>query len=76
MPVSTACKQFSVDLFDPVDLIHGWDILEDGIFYRLFCLCEIGLWERHLSPLLLQTQPCHFTTSWAEASACTFASMV
>ena len=30
----------SVDLFDPVDLIHVWDILDDGIFHRLLCLCE------------------------------------
>ena len=43
LPVSTACKQFSVDMFDPVDLIHGWDILDDGIFHSLLCLSESGL---------------------------------
>ena len=29
MPVSTACKALSIDLFEPVDLIHGHDILDD-----------------------------------------------
>ena len=43
MPVSTACQQFSVDLLEPVDLIHGWDILDDGVFHHLLCLCESGL---------------------------------
>ena len=52
MPVSTACKSFSVDLhmFDPVDLIHGWDILDDEVFHRLICLCERASWVRHLLP--------------------------
>ena len=43
MPVSTACKRFSVDLLDPVDLIHGWDILDDDVFHSLIRLCESGL---------------------------------
>ena len=43
MPVSTACKRFSVDMFDPVDLIHGWDILDDDVFHSLLCLGESGL---------------------------------
>ena len=43
MPVSTACRQFSIDMFEPVDLIHGWDILDDDVFHQLLCLCESGL---------------------------------
>ena len=43
MPVSTACRQFSIDMFEPVDLIHGWDILNDDVFHQLLCLCESGL---------------------------------
>ena len=43
MPVGTACKQFSVDMFEPVDLSHGWDILDDDTFFHLLCLCESGL---------------------------------
>ena len=43
MPVSTACEEFSVDLFEPVDLIHGWDILDDSTFHSLLCLNESGL---------------------------------
>ena len=43
IPVSTACRQFSIDMFEPVDLIHGWDILDDDVFHQLLCLCESGL---------------------------------
>ena len=30
-------------LVDPVDLIHGWDILDDDVFHSLIRLCESGL---------------------------------
>ena len=43
MPVSAACTEFWVDLFEPVDLIHGWDILDDSTFHSLLCLRESGL---------------------------------
>ena len=43
MPVSAACAELSVDLFEPVDLIHGWDILDDATFHSLLCSCESGL---------------------------------
>ena len=50
MPVSTACKRFSVDLFDPVDLIHGWDIWDDDVFHSLSRLCESVLVGAALAP--------------------------
>eukprot|EP00435_Cladocopium_sp_Y103_P068322 s917_g31.t1 len=30
-------------MFEPVDLIHGHDILDDDTFHSLLCLCESGL---------------------------------
>ena len=42
-PVSTACSKFSVDIFEPLDLIHGHDILDDEKFYQTLCLAESGL---------------------------------
>ena len=43
MPVSTACTKFSIDMFEPIDLIHGWDILDENTFDQPLCLCEGGL---------------------------------
>ena len=43
MPVSMACKKLSIDVFEPVDLIHGQDILDDDKFFHILKLAESGL---------------------------------
>lgn len=42
-PVRIACSKFLVDMFEPLDLIHGHDILDDEKFYQTLCLAESGL---------------------------------
>ena len=43
MAVSMACKKLSIDVFEPVDLIHGQDILDDDKFFHILKLAESGL---------------------------------
>ena len=42
-PVSTACKKHVVDMFEPIDIIHGHDLLDDDKFFELMALAESGL---------------------------------
>ena len=42
MPVSTAVQAFSEDRVEPVDLIHGLDLLEDDTFESLLRLASSG----------------------------------
>ena len=42
-PVSTACKPHLVDMFEPIDIIHGHDLLDDDIFLEVMALAESGL---------------------------------
>ena len=43
MPVSSACCLLHIDVFEPVDLIHGHDLLNDDTFYNILVLAESGL---------------------------------
>ena len=43
MPVSMALVPFACDRVQPVDLIHGHDLLDDGIFESVLLLAASGL---------------------------------
>ena len=43
MPVSSACRLLHIDVFEPVDLIHGHDLLNDDTFHNILVLAESGL---------------------------------
>ena len=43
MPVSMALVPFACDRVQPVDLIHGHDLLDDGIFESVLILAASGL---------------------------------
>ena len=42
MPVSAACKLLQIDFLEPVDLIHGHDVLDHDKFHSLLALAESG----------------------------------
>ena len=42
MPVSTAVQKFSGDRVEPIDLIHGLDLLDDELFESLLRLVSSG----------------------------------
>ena len=42
MPVSTAVQKFSGDRVEPIDLIHGLDLLDDDLFESLLRLASSG----------------------------------
>ena len=65
MPVSMALVPFACDRVQPVDLIHGHDLLDDVIFESVLLLAASGLdWGSFSCSLLQQTQPGNFTSSW------------
>ena len=43
MPVSSACRLLQIDVFEPVDLIHGHDLLDDEVFHDTLMLAESGM---------------------------------
>ena len=44
MPVSSACKRLHINVFEPVDLIYGHDVLDDDdAFHNLLQLADSGL---------------------------------
>ena len=43
MPVSSACRLLQIDVFEPVDLIHGHDLLDDEVFHDILMLAESGM---------------------------------
>ena len=43
MPVSSAVAQFSADRFEPLDIIHGHDLLDDDIYDGAMQLASSGL---------------------------------
>ena len=42
-PVSTAGKKHLVDMFEPIDIIHDHDLLDDDKFFEAMMLAESGL---------------------------------
>jgi len=50
MPVSTAVQELAGDRVEPVDLIHGLDLLEDDTFESLLRLASSGRIGAALAP--------------------------